>query len=183
VQPGSRLAAYATIVIVQWGLVIYVASGPRRLESPLAAAPSAIWRAWDVGLGLATAGAIEVLAPLFRRLASVTSRADAAAILPSTPGAEAAWVVVALSVGIGEETVYRGYLQRQLGARFRSEGVGVLAQAALFGLAHANQGALAIGVAVDGLILGLVARWRRNLLAAIMAHVAVDLLSGWASLR
>ncbi|HEX3597493.1 MAG TPA: CPBP family intramembrane glutamic endopeptidase, partial [Polyangiaceae bacterium] len=90
-----------------------------------------------------------------------------------------AWVVVATSVGFCEEVVYRGYLQTELSAKTRSVTLGVILQAILFGLAHADQGPWsAIPLAIYGLAFGVMAYLRRSLVPGIICHVGVDLAAG-----
>jgi len=50
------------------------------------------------------------------------------------------WVGLSLVAGIGEEAVYRGYLQTQFAGLTNSHGMGILASAAAFGAAHLYQG-------------------------------------------
>jgi membrane protease YdiL (CAAX protease family) len=100
--------------------------------------------------------------------------------LPGTVGERVAWTWVALSVGVCEEIVYRGYFLGQLTARSGRPVFGLLAQAALFGVAHLDRGpAGAILAGLDGLLLGVVARARGSLLPGMMCHGAVDAMSGW----
>jgi membrane protease YdiL (CAAX protease family) len=101
-----------------------------------------------------------------------------AAWLPRTGVERVAWIVVSVSVGVSEELVYRGYLQKQLGAYARRRGAGIVLQAALFGIAHADQGAAAaIRFAVYGIAFGALARWR-GLLPGMICHVGIDVASG-----
>jgi len=103
-----------------------------------------------------------------------------AALLPTSPLERAVWVLVAVTVGFCEEVVYRGYLQTQLGAFTGRGWLGVLLQAALFGLAHAEQGrATALRILVYGLLLGGVAKRSRSLAPSILAHIGIDLTSAF----
>jgi membrane protease YdiL (CAAX protease family) len=52
----------------------------------------------------------------------------------------AAWVAMAISAGIGEETVFRGYLQQQFTSWTGHVSIGILGQATIFGLAHLYEG-------------------------------------------
>jgi hypothetical protein len=89
-------------------------------------------------------------------------------------------VLLAVSVGFCEEVVFRGYLQTQLTAFTGSRGLGIVLQAALFGIAHAEQGgASALRITGYGIILGGLAQLRRSLLPGIVSHVAIDLVSGF----
>lgn len=102
------------------------------------------------------------------------------ALMPSRIVEKLLWLPVAAVIGFSEELVYRGYLQRQLAALSGSLPCGVLAQAALFGIAHGEQGSWAVGrFTVYALAFGCVAAWRRSLVPGIWCHVAVDSLAAW----
>jgi membrane protease YdiL (CAAX protease family) len=182
---SSRVVvAYVPMLLVQWGLLAYVA----RIGRPRSALASLLGRRWTTvaaaasGLALAVAafGAIEACQALPIGLAAQPGPA-VRALLPFTATERWVWIAVALSAGFCEEVVYRGYLQVQLAAFTRSAAWGVALQALLFGLAHLEQGpAVAARLGLYGLGLGVLAWWRRSLLPGIVAHVAVDLLSALA---
>jgi uncharacterized protein len=46
------------------------------------------------------------------------------------------WLFVSVAAGIGEEIIFRGYLQKQLHAATRSLAVAVVLQGLVFGLIH-----------------------------------------------
>ena len=100
-------------------------------------------------------------------------------ILPATREEQLWWCAVALVVACSEELVYRAYLRPQLARLFRSGWLGVLGQAALFGLGHATQGPFAaLRIGAYGALLGWLA-WRRgNITACALCHVAIDGLAG-----
>jgi hypothetical protein len=103
-----------------------------------------------------------------------------APLLPRTVVERVGWVAVAAAAAFGEEVVYRGYLQTQLGALTRRPWLGVVLQALLFGVAHLDQGPVSASrVALYGLLFGLVVRARRSLLPAILAHALIDAASAW----
>ena len=112
-------------------------------------------------------------------LAADASRASSS-VAPTTATEHFVWLALAVVIGVCEEIVYRGYLQMQLGAFLRSPARGVLAQAALFGLAHLDQGASsAARVAIYAIAFGAIAQWRKSLLPGIVCHVGIDLFAGW----
>lgn len=87
-----------------------------------------------------------------------------------------------LFAAFGEEVFYRGYLMTRF-AQFMGEGriawtFAVVAQAILFGAAHAYQGPPGmVGIAVGALITGAgTLIWGRNLWPAIIAHGLTDTL-------
>src|SRR6202034_807862 len=104
-------------------------------------------------------------------------------LLPAVPNGAAqiiAWIGLSLSAGICEEIVFRGYLQRQLAALSGSASLAILGQAIVFGIAHGYEGVGAvIRIVVYGLAIGLLAQWRGNIRACVLAHAAWDILAGF----
>jgi len=179
---GRIFAQYVPLLIVNWGLFAYCALLFRE-PAALAALLGERWRSAgrvcaDLGLALGTGILILSLEFASRRVFALGRNAAVVSLLPSTGAERLTWALVAVSVGFCEEVVYRGYLQTQLGAFTRSRSLGIVLQAALFGLAHLEQGpAAAARIAVYGLLLGALCAWRRSLLPAIACHVAIDLAS------
>jgi membrane protease YdiL (CAAX protease family) len=90
------------------------------------------------------------------------------------------WILLSIAAGIGEELVFRGYLQQQFRAATRSIIIAVLLQGLLFGLVHAYQGWKQVMVIAPlGILYGLLAAWRRNLRANMIAHAWSDMFEGW----
>ena len=104
-------------------------------------------------------------------------------LLPTVPSGVAAitlWTILSLSAGICEEVVFRGYLQRQLAALSGSASLAILGQAIVFGIAHGYEGVDAvIRIVVYGLAVGLLAQWRGNIRACVLAHASWDILAGF----
>ncbi len=175
------------MVVVPWLLTFYVAWVGRDRHTHRSLA-SLLGRRWSgaggaaVDLALALAVAVTIVG-CERVLSPFVDQRSAAlvAILPRSLLERLAWVLVALSVGFGEEVVYRGYLQTQLGALTRRGWLGVLLQALLFGVAHLDQGPTsAARIALYGLLLGGLVRLRGSVLPAIAAHIAIDAASSWS---
>jgi membrane protease YdiL (CAAX protease family) len=180
---GDRvLRVYGPMVAVQLLLVAYVA----RIARPRGTLRALIGTRWstprraleDLAIALAGWIAITGVEIAWARLFAA-GRSSACMVLPIGTGERLAWIAVAASVGFGEEVVFRGYLRTQLGARFGDARLAIVLQAALFGLAHAEQG---LGTAVRnglyGLGLGAIAQWRRSLIPCIACHAWTDLASG-----
>jgi membrane protease YdiL (CAAX protease family) len=179
---GRIAGVYLPMLLVQWGLFFYVCrvgrsrSALRGLLGPAWAIADGLAAnlAWAGGVGLF----IEASEWTFGRL-GVAHGAALSTILPRTGVERLAWVIVAVSVGICEEVVYRGYLQTQLGAFTCRPWTAVVLQALLFGIAHGEQGlAAAARFAVYAVALGGLARWRRSLLPCMICHVGIDLAGG-----
>jgi membrane protease YdiL (CAAX protease family) len=90
------------------------------------------------------------------------------------------WTLLSVSAGIGEEIVFRGYLQRQFHAATRSVIAAVVMQGILFGLVHAYQGwKQVVVIAPLGILYGALVAWRGNLRASMIAHAWSDIFEGW----
>jgi membrane protease YdiL (CAAX protease family) len=101
-------------------------------------------------------------------------------LVPTNGREIAAWVLLCIVAGFAEETIFRGYLQRQFTAWARGAvAVGVAFSALLFGAAHGYQGARnMIMLAVFGALFSVLALFRRSLRAGIFAHSWHDLIAG-----
>jgi uncharacterized protein len=103
-------------------------------------------------------------------------------LLPAIPSGAAGiivWIGLSLSAGICEEIVFRGYLQRQLAAISGSTSLAILGQAIVFGIAHGYEGVgAAIRIVVYGFAFGMLAQWRGNIRAGMLAHATWDILAG-----
>jgi uncharacterized protein len=84
-------------------------------------------------------------------------------------------VVVAISAGVCEEIVFRGYFQKQFRALTGNVVIAIVLQAAVFGMAHVYQGVrLASMVVLYGVLFGALALWRQSLRPGIIAHAWSD---------
>ena len=101
-------------------------------------------------------------------------------LVPTNSTEVAAWILLCVIAGFAEETIFRGYFQRQFTAWARGAvAVGVALSALLFGAAHGYQGARnMIMLAVFGVLFSLLALFRRSLRAGIFAHSWHDLIAG-----
>jgi hypothetical protein len=183
-ESGSRITSvYVPMVLVAWGLVLFACRlGRRRFE--LFSLLGVRWTSpARVGTDLALASIgfllVEGVEMASAQWFGVGHGAASLALLPHGTAERLAWLVVAVSAGFCEEVVYRGYLQTQLSAFTRRASLGVVLQAALFGIAHLQQGVATAGrFTLYGFGLGALAAWRRTLLPGIVCHIAIDLVSG-----
>lgn len=135
----------------------------------------------DLWLSLGLFAVFVFVLPLLLRLILGNQGWESLQDLKPTGGLQRAlWVEMSIVAGVCEEIVFRGYLLQQFGAWARNVRFGVLAQAAAFGLAHGYQGWKNMTlIAALGLLLGTVAVARRNLRAGMLAHAALDTVSGF----
>ncbi len=184
-RQGSVLA-YLPSVLVSFGLAAYVA----RLGLPSSILKALVGKTWsspchafaDVALASAVSMLVLTLDAALALALGAPESLTGRAFLPSTTADRAAWLLLAGAAGVGEELVYRGYLQQQLSRSCRSRILGLLLQALLFGIAHGEQGGAAVArVTLYGLLFGSLALLRGSLLPGILAHVAIDLYAGWSA--
>src|ERR1700730_1209509 len=77
-------------------------------------------------------------------------------LLPKNPTERAVWIVVAMTAGVCEEVLYRGWLFSLVAATLGSVWLGLLISSIIFGFAHAYQGRPAIlGTGAIGAVFGV----------------------------
>lgn len=180
-----RAPLYLLSICEQWLMFALVLGGVRRARTPLSCVIGERWHSRrellrDIGIAAAFwVVAIPVLY-LLKLLLGVTSVGTGVlALLPRGALEIALWLGIAVSAGICEETIFRGYLQRQLMAMTGSRSGGVVLAAAAFGLAHLYQGwRMAIVIGLYGLMFGALAYWRRTVRPGMIAHAWHDTLTG-----
>lgn len=183
VSDASRVPLYLGLIAVELSLVWFVAIGIRARGYKLFDLLGERWptttRALTDLLGAAgIAALLHYLGPLlYQPLGRWT--ATTGFLLPTTRPESVVWISVSIAAGFCEETVYRGYLQRQLWSVTRSLPAALVLQALIFGSAHVYQGwKPALITAIYGLIFGLVAAWRRSIIPGAIAHAVGDIIGG-----
>jgi CAAX protease family protein len=184
-QQHSHVAGlYLSLIVMEWGLVLYVRSGLRRTGTRLRDLIGGRWSSpkiilMDAALALSlwilwAGGQI-----LWERWLGAAHAASVQPLLPQRFVEIILWVALSISAGICEEIVFRGYLQQQFKAFTGSGLAGMLLQAVLFGISHGYQGIEAtIKIAIYGALFGLLAMWRRSLRPGMIAHAWSDIFSG-----
>ncbi|HSE50241.1 MAG TPA: CPBP family intramembrane glutamic endopeptidase [Terriglobales bacterium] len=185
-----RPLLYATTIAMQWTMLGFVWLGVRRRGYKLRDLTGKPWKSVeDALLDVAIAagfwiGAVVVLAVTARLIRFAPKLEDARKALdfiaPSNALELGIWVLLALTAGICEEIIFRGYLQRQFAALSRSVVAGILISAALFGASHAYEGGQRmILIGLLGAMLGALAVWRKNLRPSMIAHTWQDVFAGF----
>ena len=124
-------------------------------------------------------GSFFVLAFVGLLLRSLPNGPGVKFLLPHGAREQLMWVALAVTAGICEEAVFRGYLQRQFLAWTQNVPVAILLTALLFGSVHAYQGLKgAIIIGVLGLMLGILAHWRGTVRTGMIAHAWQDTVAG-----
>jgi membrane protease YdiL (CAAX protease family) len=185
----ARVQSYRRVVVVLWGLsaLALAAMAPNDLLHPPAlGGPFArLDAAPGVALPIVAALLAGLAVPVLVGLASPSTRARLAKplealswYLPNTPAERRWFAAVAVSAGVCEELLYRGFLLRYLTAPVPGLGGtgAVLVAALVFALAHTYQGALG-AVATALMALGFTALFVAShaLWLPMMVHAVVDL--------
>lgn len=187
---STRLSLYANVVVSQWSLVIATALVLGAAGSDLAAVGQGVGFV-PLRTALVAAALLVGFAVLSRFTLAQLAQASAddlpahvrraGRILPRDAVERAGFVPVAITAGVCEEILYRGWLPWALFAWTGSLALGFVGAAIVFGLGHAYQGRS--GIVLTGclaLLLGAVTMWTGSLVPGQFLHVAVDLVNGLA---
>jgi uncharacterized protein len=192
VKSAERLWLYGSTIAFQW-----------------LAAGVAAWRAWAYGfnagqLGLALPGRIRlfVITALgavlivtlqwlnLRRMGRSTSplrrpmQALAERILPQSTVELIPFFALALTAGLCEEFLYRGFAMAVLSRTGLPAGVVILLSSILFGLAHLYQGRAGfVSTTLLGILFGISRAALGSLVPVAAWHIGVDLVAGIAGPR
>jgi hypothetical protein len=136
------------------------------------------WHSWqaiirDLGIALGTFVTMAVIGNLSNLVLGplqLDSAAFRSMVAQNTVEA-LAFLVAALTAGFVEEFVFRGYIQRQFQSLSGSTLVASILQVVIFALGHFYQGWIRlVPVFLIGIVLTIVALWRKNLLPGMIAH-------------
>ena len=188
----EKLVLYGTTIAFQWIMLGVVAW--RALARGLSQTELGLMRGLDVSIVLwSIIGAIGVCTFQWfnlRRLGQLSGpvpdmmRKLSERLLPQNPVESAPYAALAVTAGVCEEFVYRGFVM----AALRQTGMGtwlvLTISSVLFGLAHAYQGKSGIaGTTLMGLVFGASRIVTVSLVPAAVWHAAVDLIAGVAGPR
>jgi uncharacterized protein len=180
----SVVTAYLSLIVGEWWLLFAVWRGIRVKGLKLRDLVGSSWTSAKrisadllLGAGIWLVSLVAIWIPLARFLASRSPHGyPGNATFHYSLLEGVLCVLSSVSAGFCEEVAYRGYLQRQFGALTGNSGVAVLVQAIVFGFFHAFEGLpAAIAAGIFGLLVGLVAWWRKNLRPGMVAHAWTDI--------
>lgn len=192
---NNRFFVYGSTALMELILVLLIWFGISRKGVTMRELIGGRWRSPEdflidigIGIGFWLASAL-VLAPLKIALGLIDIHDPAGslrqmkqAVAPLIPksGLElGVFLSLTLLAGFFEEIIFRGYLMKQFGALSRNIYVGVFASAVFFGAAHGYQGMRQmVLIAVFGILIGLLAVWRKSLRPGMIAHAWTDAISG-----
>jgi uncharacterized protein len=176
----GRAAGYVLAMTFEWVTVAFIWYGVRRYGVRIRdliggswARPVAVLRDAGIAVGFLIISGL-ILNGIRHLLKAVPNQAIRN-LFPHTPTEVALYLVLALSAGICEEIIFRGYLQRQFAALTRVAAGRIVLQGIAFGASHGYQGwKYMVIIAVFGILFGLLALWRRSLRPGMLAHFVQD---------
>jgi membrane protease YdiL (CAAX protease family) len=187
-EKRQRLALYSSTFVFQWLAVAVIywrarAHGVSRSALALAAPNTALIAVISVILcGFVFANQFFSLRRLAARPQDIKgSIAELAQrIFPQDNSERAAFLVLAVTVAICEELIYRGFAQFAFQSWLRESVVaGVLASAILFAVAHLYQGSRGlVSTFVVGLVFAGLRAWTGSLIPEVLAHFLADSIAG-----
>ncbi len=186
---GSKVKLYTWNILAEWSLVVGCVwvirasgLGLRDIGEQLGSPSRTLLAS---GLLLALVAAVVIASKTRSRKPSVEQVSKAVGharrLLPVNPTERMVWIAVALTAGICEELLYRGWLLNLIGNALGSVWAGLLVSSIVFGLAHAYQGRNGIiGASVLGVLFGAVFVLSGTLILGQILHTAIDLNNGLA---
>ena len=187
-QGNHRVHGYLLTMAFEWLMVAFIAWGARFGGASLrtlagAFTPTGRSVLRDLGIAIAYLLVAQVVLGNVTAVTGHFIHSDVNKVLqnmlPHTGLEAAVYLLLALTAGICEEMIFRGYMQHQFTVWTGSAAVGVALQGILFGIAHAYMGSgMVMVIGVFGCIFGLLTWWRKSLRPGIMAHFLQDAIGG-----
>jgi len=185
--PGARGRFYLTGSLWSWTLTVCVLGLWASRERPWSGLGLGASTPLRLGIGLLLAAAYVALmlkqrrALLARpeRLARLRRGMESAeALLPHTPGERWGFAMVAITAGVCEEVLFRGFVLWYAGV-WAGPVLAVAISSILFGFAHLYLGVThVIRTAIVGVIFALIVLAAGSLWPAMLIHAAMDLVAG-----
>jgi uncharacterized protein len=182
IYSGTLVWEWVLLALVHWGLLMR-GTPLRQLLGLKRRGAAEFWTDVAIALGfwftsLIALGAAAILLRA-AHLHPEDIRGIVSQVAPASVSELALWLALAISAGICEELIFRGYLQQQFAAITRRVWLGILISAVFFGLAHGYEGRSGmLLIALYGCFFGVLAHWRGSLRPGIFAHAWHDSVSG-----
>jgi len=180
----NRLHHYLVSLLFEWLLFALVVAGVWRSGASVLIVLGDHWQSVrqvlrDIGIAAGFWIVAWMLLWVLGQLLRTAALGRNVSMLPERGIELALWIALSVSAGICEETIFRGYLQRQFSALTKNAPAGMLLSAAAFGGAHAYQGfRMTILIALYGAMFGILAYWRGSVRPGMIAHAWQDSLNG-----
>ena len=185
VEHSQVIRNYFVSILADWALMYYCWVGVHKHGGNLKTLTGGRWTSWkqvfvDLSIAFPFWVVWEATAYGVHRLLGPSTARSVDALLPQSLPEILVWILVSLTAGFCEEIQSRGYLQQQFHALGGTIVGAVLGQGLIFGLMHSYQGwHQVIVISALGVLYGVLAAWRRNLRANMIAHAWSDIWEGW----
>jgi uncharacterized protein len=172
VQSPARTALSLGLHWINFAAVIFIVT--RAEQRSVTSIGLRAFRWWTIPLGLAAGVLITVLAGFLARILRLSADTAYVGYLQSLPFTVR--VLLGVTAGVFEETLYRGYALERLSSMLRSKWLAALATLVLFTVMHvpAVGWAHLLPVAIVGSLVTLLYLWRRDLLVNVVTHMTID---------
>jgi membrane protease YdiL (CAAX protease family) len=180
----NRILFYGVTVLYEWLLFVLVVAAVRRSGASVITVLGDHWHSVrqvlrDFGVAAGFWIVAAMLLWIFGLLLRTATLGRNVSMLPQRGIELTLWIVLSVTAGICEETIFRGYLQGQFMALTKSAPAGILLSAAAFGVAHAYQGfRMVILIGLYGAMFGTLAHWRGSVRPGMIAHAWNDSFNG-----
>ena len=180
----NRITFYAVTLFYEWLLFVLVVVGVRRNGASIFTVLGQRWHSVrealrDIGIAVGFWIVTAMLLWIFGWLLRIAALDRNVSMLPHRGIELTLWIALSVTAGICEETIFRGYLQRQFMGLTKSAPAGILLSATAFGAAHAYQGLrMVVLIGLYGAMFGILAYWRGSVRPGMIAHAWQDSLNG-----
>jgi hypothetical protein len=180
----NRVHFYVVTLFYEWLLFVLVLEGVRSSGASALVVLGEQWHSVrqvlrDIGIAAGFWIVSAILLWIFGWLLRTAVLSRNVSMLPHRGIELTLWIALSVTAGICEETIFRGYLQRQFIALTKSAPTGIVLSAATFGAAHAYQGfRMMVLIALYGAMFGILAYWRGSVRPGMIAHAWNDSLNG-----
>jgi len=180
----NRVHFYVVTLFYEWFLFVLVLEGVRNSGASALVVLGEQWHSVrqvlrDIGIAAGFWIVSAILLWIFGWLLRTAVLSRNVSMLPHRGIELTLWIALSVTAGICEETIFRGYLQRQFIALTKSAPTGIVLSAATFGAAHAYQGfRMMVLIALYGAMFGILAYWRGSVRPGMIAHAWNDSLNG-----
>ena len=193
---AQRVSLYASTIAFQWFIVavVYWRSVSRHMSpADLGLVVSGVWKTLSVAFIFTALLCVNQWAGL-RKIALVPADQRGflfqftQKIMPQTTRETFAFIVLALTAGLSEEFIYRGFVFALFSVVFGSSlsdiFLATVASSIWFAAAHLYQGRRGMTTTfVVGMMFCIVRIWTGNLVPAMLGHAGVDLVAGLSGPR